>query len=694
MPNIQSFIVKKLTIHKECSEKVKKNLQDTEYVFTTQQEVGFFGTNITVETIVGENGSGKSTLLELMFRMINNLAAFMYCRVECSAADELKYVLGIYADLEYSIGNQNIILKVRDRNIALDEGDKKVAFGEHCTEMFEGYEDYTNATEKQIWILASTFFYTIVTNYSIQAYVASDYYYEDSLVYDRKCNQWKKNLKGTWINSLFHKNDGYMCPINLNPYRDDGVINMRNETVLTMYRITSLLIEFDKGEKHGQYLNGYELNRIEYSLNQSKLIKDFKNATEKESKGRKYNRILKSFKDACNSRNRRSVANLILGNYQLPPITNNDHHILWMARLYMVCKVLSIADKYPMYSKFKPISGVENSLCKDVPQEVKVLYKQLAKHVKEDKSHIGVKVRQTIFFIKHFKNVPDADKLYRRFTYQQYEEWMCCPKTEQSVYDRMSLLPPSFFKSKVIMNKVDEKGKVKGSVSFNRLSSGERQFMYTTSTLLYHLLNLRSVRKGRPKYRYFNLVLDEVELCFHPEYQRIFIFDFLRIIKLLNFQDRCSLNVMITTHSPFILSDIPDTNILYLKDGHPENKSGLINPFAANVNDILKQSFFLNNGFIGKFAQRKIKRLVSFLSLADESRDSFNMKLAPALIEKVGDPLLRETLWRMLDEFYKDHPTIKRHDEEDKTKAERIAELKRELAILEQEENVHEEDIH
>lgn len=48
----------------------------------------------------------------------------------------------------------------------------------------------------------------------------------------------------------------------------------------------------------------------------------------------------------------------------------------------------------------------------------------------------------------------------------------------------------------------------------------------------------------------------------------------------------------------------------------------------------------------------------------------------------------------MLDEFYKDHPTIKRHDEEDKTKAERIAELKRELAILEQEENVYEEDIH
>lgn len=135
-------------------------------------------------------------------------------------------------------------------------------------------------------------------------------------------------------------------------------------------------------------------------MNQSKLIKDFKNTTEKESKEKKYNRILKSFKEACNSRNRRSVANLILGNYQLPPITNNDHHILRMARLYMVCKVLSIADKYPMYSKFKPISGVENSLCTDVPQEIKGLYKQLAKHVKKKINRISV-----LRFVRRFSSL-------------------------------------------------------------------------------------------------------------------------------------------------------------------------------------------------------------------------------------------------------------------------------------------------
>ena len=201
-----SFTLKRLVIHSDCSEKVRKNLQPTEYLFNSQTEKGFFGTNIMVETIVGENGSGKSTLLELMFRMINNLAAMMFCRVECSAADELKYVLGIYADLEYSIGGKDIVLKVRDTAVALAADDKKVCFGNNGIEEFNGFEDYTNASEQKIFELTSSFFYTIVTNYSVQAYVASDYSEEKCLVYDRKSKRWKKD-KGTWINSLFHKND-------------------------------------------------------------------------------------------------------------------------------------------------------------------------------------------------------------------------------------------------------------------------------------------------------------------------------------------------------------------------------------------------------------------------------------------------------------------------------------------------------
>lgn len=106
--------------------------------------------------------------------------------MECSAADELKYVLGIYADLEYSIGGKDIVLKVRDTTLALVVDDKKVCFGNNGIEEFNGFEDYTNASEQKIFELTSSFFYTIVTNYSVQAYVASDYSEEKCLVYDRK----------------------------------------------------------------------------------------------------------------------------------------------------------------------------------------------------------------------------------------------------------------------------------------------------------------------------------------------------------------------------------------------------------------------------------------------------------------------------------------------------------------------------
>lgn len=47
------------------------------------------------------------------------------------------------------------------------------------------------------------------------------------------------------------------------------------------------------------------------------------------------------------------------------------------------------------------------------------------------------------------------------------------------------------------------------------------------------------------------------------------------------------------------------------------------------------------------------------LSTNDENRNDYNMDLAPALIEKVGDPLLKRTLYKMLDEFYVRNPQVK-----------------------------------
>lgn len=191
--------------------------------------------------------------------------------------------------------------------------------------------------------------------------------------------------------------------------------------------------------------------------------------------------------------------------------------------------------------------------------------------------------------------------------------------------------------------------------------------------MIYHILNIKSVDDNAVhKYRGINIVFDEVELCFHPEYQRKFISEFLRLVKAVDIPSDTSLNVIITTHSPFILSDMPKEHILYLKDGKAYDFSDSrttqrrLNPFAANVSDILRNGFFLKSGFIGEYAQKKIGGLVKFLTSSEE-RETYDMSLADKLISMVGDPLLKSYLERLLNSFYVKHPNARydiNHDRE------------------------------
>lgn len=222
--------------------------------------------------------------------------------------------------------------------------------------------------------------------------------------------------------------------------------------------------------------------------------------------------------------------------------------------------------------------------------------------------------------------------------------------------------------------------KTRHTVPIGRMSSGERQFMYSMSSLVFHALNILSVRQSdRIGYNNILMILDEVEICYHPEYQRTLIFNLMSVLKQSSISSRGSVYVLMTTHSPFILSDIPKDNILYLKDGEQQDSESFINPFCANVNDILKQSFFLNEGFIGSYAQKKIESLVRFLTKFEEGRDVVDMTNAQKLINMVGDPVIKENLQVMLDEFFEAHP---QYDTSDR-KQERIKELRRQLQELE-----------
>lgn len=144
-------------------------------------------------------------------------------------------------------------------------------------------------------------------------------------------------------------------------------------------------------------------------------------------------------------------------------------------------------------------------------------------------------------------------------------------------------------------------------IDYRQLSSGEIQLIQTISTHLYHVMNLISSLDCASKYKCFNMIFDEVEISFHPEYQRLFISRLISALTAMNVNSSHFINIFIVTHSPFLLSDIPLKQILFLEDGTAKKK--IMNTFAGNIGEMMYDSFFMKST-IGEFSEEKLKRII------------------------------------------------------------------------------------
>lgn len=631
----QQFSVVGLRVLKDSADYIKKNLDEGYYLFNEWCEVkdekiqlslnrkptpNFFGKNINIQAIVGKNGSGKSSILDLMYRIINNFTFHLVKEQPREAAEPIYSIEKLYADLYFVKGNTLGALICRGSSIGFRFGDYKVSFGGSHSD-FSDFEFHETISNNLFVEIAEQFFYSIVTNYSLQSFIDIDYEIESSAKTDE-----------IWINSLFHKNDGYLTPIVLNPYRANGRVDAKQEYYLTNARLASILIESKRSNK--QFIKGYQLHYIKYQYTPKRVFEKFD--------------VIQSVDDFIKkNKSSKSLASILLREYQLNFSSEEYHDI---ACIYLIYKTLSIAAKYPSFHRFQNVPDI-NDFAKNLDKNATRLLVELVKKVKADQSHISLKIRQTLNFLQWLKKKPIPINF--EFTDQEYID-----KKLKGFDEITDHLPPPFFNFIIKLDKVKKEEKKKENkkdapILFQRMSSGERQFIYTMSTFVYHIKNILSVQeKDRVKYRNINLILDEVELCFHPEYQRRFIDDLIQTIKRLKLNVDCSFNIIIATHSPFVLSDIPICNILYLENGSVKSKSKFDNPFGANINDILYQSFFLENGFIGEYARKKILETIDLLSL-DKAPESQKGTIKE-LISFVGEPLLKNELQFLYQEKFKE----------------------------------------
>ncbi|MFC3158699.1 hypothetical protein [Chryseobacterium arachidis] len=114
-------------------------------------------------------------------------------------------------------------------------------------------------------------------------------------------------------------------------------------------------------------------------------------------------------------------------------------------------------------------------------------------------------------------------------------------------------------------------------------------------------------------------------MYFHPEFQRVYINRILDGIKNLNLKN-ANINLLFITHSPFILSDIPKQNVLFLDIDITNQKSTPQlyeedNTFASNIHEMLTNGFFMQSTK-GEFVLSKIKEFLNFYQKVFEAKEN------------------------------------------------------------------------
>lgn len=147
------------------------------------------------------------------------------------------------------------------------------------------------------------------------------------------------------------------------------------------------------------------------------------------------------------------------------------------------------------------------------------------------------------------------------------------------------------------------------------------------------------------------VTIDEGELYMHPEWQRKYInalfnfFSYFATEKNINFQ------IIVTSHSPFLVSDIPKYNLIYLD----KNKNGTTRVLASadqkptmggNIFELFQNGFYMKE-FIGEFAFNMINEAINFLN--DKESIFHNLIDVESFTKLIGEDIIRGELQRVID---------------------------------------------
>lgn len=140
------------------------------------------------------------------------------------------------------------------------------------------------------------------------------------------------------------------------------------------------------------------------------------------------------------------------------------------------------------------------------------------------------------------------------------------------------------------------------------------------------------------------LLLDEIDAFLHPRWQQNIL---THIVRWINEREKFKVKkvqIIMASHSPIILSDIPRDRIIYLNNLCKVTLKDNLT-FGANINKLFYDSFFMDEGSIGAFAKYKIEGAIDDIKKGENSPLKNETEY---IINNIGEPYVRQKLLRDL----------------------------------------------
>lgn len=179
-------------------------------------------------------------------------------------------------------------------------------------------------------------------------------------------------------------------------------------------------------------------------------------------------------------------------------------------------------------------------------------------------------------------------------------------------------------------------------LNFN-FSSGEKALLNFFAWI--NSINILNKDKSFRNSDNYLFIIDEIDLYAHPQWQKQLLS--LLLEQLNKEYINKHIQLIFTTHSPILLTDVPKSNTVFIKK--IENDASIIckdkrqETFSANIYDLYHDAFFLDHSYVGDFAQNFINNIFKAISCQKLDLDNsiFNQ------INLIGEPILKYKLMEL-----------------------------------------------